>query len=192
MINIQIDVETVLHNIKPNAFGGQKLQNKWKEVAYICHHVATDVPEIRRINKLKDGLNSLTGKSSLVAIKHNGSSIEMGLKSPKNCWLIKVMSREGSHNMDLLHLSRFPHLLGILLQCVAKWFWLDSPWWLWGIWINQPATPTTSHNQTGTIKWFNAQYISPHAHVIKVKHQLSSFVDITTPCHALSEMPFGY
>lgn len=51
MINIQIDMETGLHNVKPNAIGGQQLQNNRKEVAYICHHIATDVPEIRRINK---------------------------------------------------------------------------------------------------------------------------------------------
>lgn len=35
--------------------------------------------------------------------------------------LIKAMSKEGSHNMDLFHLPCFPHLLGILLQCVVKW-----------------------------------------------------------------------
>lgn len=67
MINIQIaiDMETILHNIKPNATGRQQLQNNWKEVAYISHHIATGVPEIRKINELKDGLNSFTGKSSI-------------------------------------------------------------------------------------------------------------------------------
>lgn len=56
-----------------------------KEVAYIYHHIATGVPEIRRISELRDGLNCFTGKTSLAAIKHNGSSIAMGLKSPKKC-----------------------------------------------------------------------------------------------------------
>lgn len=56
-----------------------------EEVAYIYYHIATGVPGIRRINELKEGLNCFTGKSSLAAIKHNGSSRAMGLKSPKKC-----------------------------------------------------------------------------------------------------------
>lgn len=68
--------------------------------------------------------------------------------------------------------------------CGQMDLWCDSPWWLWGFWINQPATATTSHNQTGTMNCFNAQYVPPHAHITKVKCQLSSFVDFTTRCHA--------
>lgn len=72
-------MEIDLHNIKLNAIG-RHLQNNWKEVAYVCHHIATGVPEIRRINELKDGLNSFTGKSSSVAIKYNGLKYSNGLK----------------------------------------------------------------------------------------------------------------
>lgn len=116
MMNMQTDMETILHNIKPEAIGVQQLQNNWKEVAYICHHIATDVPEIRRINKLKDRLNSFTGRSSLVAIKHNGSSIEMGLISPKNAdWSKLCLGKDHTRTFSI-----FPFFLTCRGSCCSK------------------------------------------------------------------------
>lgn len=144
MINIKnpIDMATVLCNIKPNAISTQQLQNNWKEVDCIYHHIATGVPEIRRINELKDGLNGFTGKCSLVANKHHSSSIAMGLESSKNADWLKLCPRK-DHTTRTFSLFSSPvgDPAGV---CGQMDLWRDSPLWLWGLWISPLLLPSHS------------------------------------------------